>query len=69
MPSTPTSVCMHACREMILRRPHEFKIATLQDIRSVFPPHWNPFYGGFGNRDTDEISYREVRVAGMAACA
>ena len=47
-------------REMILRRPHEFKIATLQDIRNLFPPDWNPFYAGFGNRDTDEISYREV---------
>lgn len=49
-------------REMILRRPHEFKIATLQDIRNLFPPDWNPFYAGFGNRDTDEISYREVGV-------
>lgn len=47
---------------MILRRPHEFKIATLQDIRALFPPDWNPFYAGFGNRDTDEISYKEVGV-------
>jgi phosphatidate phosphatase LPIN len=47
---------------MILRRPHEFKIATLADIRSLFPPDWNPFYAGFGNRDTDEISYRAVGV-------
>ena len=46
---------------MILRRPHEFKIATLQDVRSLFPPDWNPFYAGFGNRDTDEISYKAVR--------
>jgi hypothetical protein len=45
---------------MILRRPHEFKIATLQDIRALFPRGWNPFYGGFGNRDTDVISYLEV---------
>jgi len=47
---------------MILRRPHEFKIATLQEIRALFPPEWNPFYAGFGNRDTDEISYRAVSV-------
>lgn len=53
-------------REMILRRPHEFKIATLQEIRSLFPPYWNPFAGGFGNRDTDEISYREVRQGWVA---
>ena len=45
-----------------MRRPHEFKIATLQEIRSLFPPEWNPFYAGFGNRDTDELSYRAVKV-------
>lgn len=56
------SVCFPLChREMILRRPHEFKIATLSEIRALFPPEWNPFYAGFGNRDTDEISYKAVR--------
>jgi phosphatidate phosphatase LPIN len=45
---------------MILRRPHEFKIATLQDVRALFPSHWNPFWAGFGNRDTDELSYKAV---------
>lgn len=67
MPLGPVIISPHGLlpslyREMILRRPHEFKIATLQDIRALFPPFWNPFYGGFGNRDTDEISYREVGV-------
>jgi phosphatidate phosphatase LPIN len=47
---------------MILRRPHEFKIACLEDIRALFPPEWNPFYAGFGNRDTDTVSYKEVGV-------
>ncbi|KAG2451546.1 hypothetical protein HYH02_004144 [Chlamydomonas schloesseri] len=65
MPLGPVIISPHGLlpslyREMILRRPHEFKIATLQDIRALFPPDWNPFYGGFGNRDTDEISYKEV---------
>lgn len=41
-----------------MRRPHEFKIACLQDIRALFPADWNPFYAGFGNRDTDEVAYR-----------
>lgn len=45
-------------REIVVRRPHEFKIACLQDIRALFPADWNPFYAGFGNRDTDEVSYR-----------
>lgn len=48
--------------EIVQRRPHEFKIACLEDIRALFPPDWNPFYAGFGNRDTDVVSYREVGV-------
>lgn len=48
--------------QVILRRPHEFKIRCLEDIRSLFPPDWNPFYAGFGNRETDEISYLAVGV-------
>lgn len=47
-----------ACREIVVRRPHEFKIACLQDIRALFPDEWNPFYAAFGNRDTDELAYR-----------
>lgn len=34
----------------------------LEDIRALFPPEWQPFYAGFGNRDTDEISYLAVGV-------
>ncbi|CAK9874312.1 unnamed protein product [Sphagnum jensenii] len=49
-------------REVIRRTPHEFKIACLQDIRSLFPEDCNPFYAGFGNRDTDEISYLKVGI-------
>ncbi|KAL3140747.1 hypothetical protein ABBQ32_005301 [Trebouxia sp. C0010 RCD-2024] len=49
-------------RELVLRRPHEFKIRCLEDIRALFPSDWNPFYAGFGNRDTDEISYLTVGV-------
>ena len=33
-----------------------------QDIRALFPPEYNPFYAGFGNRDTDEISYLTVGI-------
>ncbi|PNX66064.1 phosphatidate phosphatase LPIN5, partial [Trifolium pratense] len=33
------------------------------DIRALFPPDYNPFYAGFGNRDTDEISYLKVGIA------
>ena len=34
----------------------------LQDIRACFPSDRNPFYAGFGNRDTDEFSYLKVGI-------
>jgi len=49
-------------REVIRRQPHEFKIACLKDILSVFPEGSHPFYAGFGNRDTDALAYRTVGV-------
>ncbi|KAJ4930472.1 hypothetical protein NE237_008259 [Protea cynaroides] len=49
-------------REVIRRAPHEFKIACLENIRALFPPDRNPFYAGFGNRYTDEISYLKVGI-------
>lgn len=49
-------------REVIRRNPHEFKIACLKDIEALFPSDSNPFYAGFGNRITDEISYLKVGI-------
>ncbi|PFH38707.1 LNS2 (Lipin/Ned1/Smp2) protein [Besnoitia besnoiti] len=50
-------------REVIERKPYIFKIAALRDIRSLFPPEYNPFYAGFGNRDSDHRAYVHVGVA------
>ncbi|KAL3617928.1 hypothetical protein CASFOL_038249 [Castilleja foliolosa] len=49
-------------REVVRRAPHEFKIACLEDIKALFPADTNPFYAGFGNRDTDEFSYLKVGI-------
>ncbi|XP_050384349.1 phosphatidate phosphatase PAH1 isoform X2 [Argentina anserina] len=49
-------------REVVRRAPHEFKIACLEDIKKLFPKDYNPFYAGFGNRDTDELSYRKIGI-------
>eukprot|EP00127_Corallochytrium_limacisporum_P007313 Clim_evm54s246 gene=Clim_evmTU54s246 len=49
-------------REVVLRKPEEFKIVCLENIKSLFPEPFNPYYGGFGNRDTDHIAYRHVGV-------
>ena len=59
---SPDGLLPSLYREVIQRKPHEFKIACLQNIRSLFPDDWNPFYAGFGNRETDEISYQAVGV-------
>ncbi|PKS12813.1 hypothetical protein jhhlp_001025 [Lomentospora prolificans] len=49
-------------REIYLRKPHIFKMATLRDIRQLYGPDHKAFYAGFGNRFTDQISYRTVDV-------
>jgi len=49
-------------REVILKKPQVFKIACLKNIMNLYPPEFKPFYAGFGNRDTDAISYRAVGV-------
>lgn len=59
---TPDSLFQAFNREVIRRRPDEFKIEALADIRRLFPRNWNPFYAGFGNRQTDALSYRAVAI-------
>jgi phosphatidate phosphatase LPIN len=49
-------------REIYLRKPHIFKMSTLRDIRNLYEMDRSPFYAGFGNRLTDQISYRTVDV-------
>lgn len=58
--SDRTMVCL--LRE-ISKTANLFKQAILAEIGSVFPNEVNPFHAGFGNRATDELSYR---AAGMA---
>jgi len=50
-------------REVIDRKPHLFKIAALLNIKNLFSRSQNPFYAGFGNRETDAISYRAVGIS------
>ena len=49
-------------REVILRKQQVFKIACLKNIVTLFPPEQPPFYCGFGNRETDAVSYMDVGV-------
>ena len=50
------------CREVIERKPQEFKIGCLKDIRALFPLTVNPFAAGFGNKINDVWAYQEVGV-------
>uniref|UniRef100_A0A1I7XLB4 LNS2 domain-containing protein n=1 Tax=Heterorhabditis bacteriophora TaxID=37862 RepID=A0A1I7XLB4_HETBA len=58
---SPTSVLLAFRREVIERRPEEFKIAALSDLKKLFPAK-QPFFAGFGNRETDVTSYRAVDI-------
>jgi len=49
-------------REVILKKPEVFKLAILRDIKKLFPEDYNPFFAGFGNRETDAIAYRAIDI-------
>ena len=94
---SPDGLVPSLYREMVVKRPYEFKIRCvaisssqlqfafiaqshgqvtqwhraqtlhmprrcLENIRQLFPPARNPFHAGFGNRHTDERSYRAVGI-------
>ncbi len=60
---TPTSLFTAFQKEVIEKKPEEFKISCLQDIKSLFGPDYNPFYAGYGNKTSDVRSYKTVGVA------
>ena len=62
---SPSGLIESLTREVILRKPEEFKIACLEDIRSLWPHSHNPFYAGFGNRGSDVVAYK---AAGVPPC-
>uniref|UniRef100_A0A1B0BV46 phosphatidate phosphatase n=2 Tax=Nemorhina TaxID=44051 RepID=A0A1B0BV46_9MUSC len=57
----PTSLISAFHREVIERKPEQFKIACLSDIRELFP-NKDPFYAGYGNRINDVWAYRAVGI-------
>ena len=57
---TPTSLFTAFQKEVIEKKPEEFKISCLQDIKSLFPAEYNPFYAGYGNKTSDVRSYKTV---------
>jgi len=46
----PTSLITAFHREVIEKKPEEFKISCLRDIAALFSNDGKPFYAGYGNR-------------------
>jgi phosphatidate phosphatase PAH1 len=60
---SPDRLFQSLAREVIYKRPQDFKVPALRDIRNLFPKNQpSPFYAGFGNRDSDKIAYKSVGV-------
>ena len=59
---TPTSLFAAFHKEVIERRPEEFKIQCLKDIQNLFPSFHNPFHAGYGNRTNDVTAYKAVNI-------
>ena len=60
--TSPDRLFKSFVREVIERAPHKFKAEKLREVAWLFPEERNPFYAGFGNRDTDAIAYSAAGV-------
>ncbi|XP_043284096.1 phosphatidate phosphatase LPIN3 isoform X2 [Venturia canescens] len=58
----PTSLISAFHREVIEKKPEQFKISCLTDIQALFPEGSKPFYAGYGNRINDVWAYRAVGI-------
>nr|XP_022310226.1 phosphatidate phosphatase LPIN3-like isoform X2 [Crassostrea virginica] len=58
---SPTSLVSAFHREVIERKPEDFKIACLRDIGELFPD-LQPFYAGFGNKINDVYAYKAINI-------
>ncbi|XP_059480533.1 phosphatidate phosphatase LPIN3 isoform X4 [Neocloeon triangulifer] len=58
----PTSLISALHREVIEKKPEEFKISCLRDVQALFPYDCKPFYAGYGNKINDVWAYRAVGI-------
>ena len=59
---SPDGIFTSLRREVIEKKPHLLKIPLLTELKNLFPTVLKPFYAGFGNRETDAISYRYLNI-------
>ncbi|XP_045463728.1 phosphatidate phosphatase LPIN3 isoform X2 [Harmonia axyridis] len=58
----PTSLILAFHREVIEKKPEQFKIQCLTDIKALFPSESHPFYAGYGNKINDVYAYSAVGI-------
>ena len=49
-------------QEVIAKKPDVFKIRCLEEVKGTFPSVSNPFFAGYGNRQTDVKSYEAIGI-------
>jgi len=59
---SPNDILATIWMEVVTKTSHLFKIACLNEIKGIFNNGENPIMAGFGNRDTDSLSYQTVGV-------
>lgn len=60
---SPTSLYTAFHKEVIERKPEEFKISCLRNLKALFPKTMLcPLYAGFGNKINDVWAYRAVDI-------
>lgn len=59
---SPDGMYKSLMREMYHKQPQVFKTQALKQIAELFPPESQPFYSGFGNKETDRIAYQNVGI-------
>lgn len=59
---SPDGIFTSLRREVIEKKPHLLKVPLLLQLSYLFPEGLKPFYAGFGNRETDAISYRYLGI-------
>lgn len=57
----PDGVLEAIYQEIILKKPEEFKISCLRQIKNLFNGK-NPYIAGFGNRITDVVTYKAMGI-------
>mmetsp|Transcript_15334 Transcript_15334/g.25917 ORF Transcript_15334/g.25917 Transcript_15334/m.25917 type:complete len:175 (+) Transcript_15334:838-1362(+) len=60
---SPDRTAKSLYREMIIKQPHLFKIECLLGVQTLFVGQaTQPFFAGFGNRDTDLLTYKRLGI-------